>query len=151
MKGVHTGMGARTAEPGVSSVCVHRGGQLATHTSSVVFWVRLDVNLDPGPSALFSWLEGTQPVCSSHPTHTNQRVAWTEQGALHSMRPTRVWRGRACGDTDWDPCLAGGGPECCQEVGPHHTRNRTASLGREPHLPAAGMVWVSGLGSFRDY
>lgn len=96
MKGVHTGTGARTAEPGVSPVCVHTGGQLATHTSTKVFWIRPDENLDPGPAARVSWLEGTQPVCSSHPTCTNLRAAWTEQGALHSVRPTRVWRGRAC-------------------------------------------------------
>lgn len=81
MKRVHTGMGPRTAEPGVSPVCVHTGGQLATHASSKVFWVRLDENLDPGPAALVSWLEGTQPVCISYPTHTNQRAAWTESTA----------------------------------------------------------------------
>lgn len=54
-------------QPGVSPVCVHTGGQLATHASTKVFWGRPDENLDPGPAALVSWLEGTQPVYSSHP------------------------------------------------------------------------------------
>lgn len=35
------------------------------------------------------------------------------------------------GGNDWDPYGADGGPRCWREVGPHHTRSRTAGLGRD--------------------